>query len=220
MKRLCTFLVTCLACALSSTAQDTEFRPRFMIGPTGGVNFTSVIFQPTIQQEVKLGYDAGVVLRYDATEYAGVWLEIDYSRRGWKEVNENVPQYEYERELSFVHVPVLTHFMIGNGPFKATIDAGAHFGYYIGEKSETKLPEDGSTQGVFVKHHETPIQNKFAWGIGGGAGLEYHSGHIVAGLRGSYVYGFGDLFRNTRADTFLKSSEQIISAKLYVLYAF
>lgn len=201
-------------------AQEPNFRPRLMIGPTGGVNLTSVIFQPTIQEKIKLGYDAGMVIRYDVTRFAGVWVEVDYSMRGWKEVNEKVPEYEYIRSVSFVNAPVMTHFMIGSGAVKATLDAGAHFGYYLGEKSNTILPDDGKRKGIVTVHHDTPIQNKFAWGVGGGAGIEYHAGHMVIGVRGSYVYGFGDLFHNARSDTFVKSSEQIIAAKAYVLYAF
>lgn len=220
MKKYCLLLIISLQILSLAKAQESDFRPRFMIGPTGGVNLSSVIFQPTIQEKIKLGYDAGIVMRYDVTRFAGVWVEVDYSMRGWKEVNENVPGYEYTRSVSFVNVPVMTHFMIGSGAVKATIDAGAHFGYYLGERSNTILPDDGETKGVVTVHHDTPIQNKFAWGVGGGAGVEYHTRHMVVGVRGSYVYGFGDLFHNTRSDIFVKSSEQIIAAKAYVLYAF
>ncbi len=201
-------------------AQETDQKPRFMIGPTGGVNFCSVVFQPTIQQVPKLGYDAGVIFRYDVTKFAGVWVEIDYSKRGWKEVNEKVPGYAYMRELSFVNVPIMTHFMVGNSSFKPTIDMGASFGYYLGEHGTTLLPDGKKKVKIPMAHHDTPIQNKLFWGVGGGVGLEYHSAHIVVGLRGSYTYGFGDLFHNARTDTFVKSSEQIISTKAYVLYAF
>ena len=197
------------------------FRPRFMLGVTGGANLSNVLFQPNLQEELKLGYDAGIVLRYDVVSYAGIWLEAVYSSRGWAEVSDNFPGYRYERTINFIHLPVMTHFMIGQGPFKVTVDAGAHFGYYLGESSAMTPPDDPEGGMPFTGHHETAVQKPFFWGVGGGVGAEYSFGRrLIAGLRGSYVYGFGDLFNNTRSDTFVKSSEQIISAKLYLLYAF
>ena len=205
----------------AETTAKEPFRPRFMIGATGGMNFSNVLLQPSLQEEMHLGYDAGIILRYDVTSFAGLWLEVDYSSRGWVEVSDAFPGYRYDRTINFLHVPMMTHFMIGSGPFKVTVDAGAHFGYYLGESSTETPPDDPSAGQPFSGHHETPVQKPFFWGVGGGLGAEYHFGrHFVAGLRGSYVYGFGDLFNNTRSDTFVKSSEQIISAKLYLLYAF
>lgn len=197
------------------------FVPRLMIGGTGGVNLSNVLFQPSLQEKMHVGYDAGVILRYDVKEYAGVWLEVDYSSRGWQEVNESAPGYLYDRTINYLHVPVMTHFMIGGGAFKLTVDAGAHFGYYLGESSRMTPSGDAEAKKPFDKHHDMKVQNPLFWGVGGGLGAEYHiSRHIVAGVRGSYVYGFGDLFHNTRSDIFVKSSEQIISVKAYVLYAF
>ena len=204
-----------------SEMPQVPFRPRFMLGVTGGANFSNVILQPNLQEELKPGFDAGFLVRYDVTSFAGIWLEVDYSSRGWREVSDNFPGYRYERTINFVHIPIMTHFMIGKGPFKVTVDAGPHFGYLLGESSTMTPPSDPEGGMPFTAHHETPVQKPFFWGIGGGIGAEYHfGGHFAAGLRGSYVYGFGDLFNNTRTDTFVKSSEQIISAKLYFLYAF
>lgn len=201
--------------------KKAPFVPRLMLGGTGGVNLSNVILQPSLRQALHIGYDGGVVLRYDVASFAGIWLEVDYSSRGWTEVHDDLPDYKYDRTINFVNVPVMTHFMIGGGPFKLTVDAGAHFGYYLGESSTvTPLPESSKVT-PFDKHHETPVQNPFFWGVGGGIGAEYHFGrHFVAGLRGSYVYGFGDLFKNSRSDIFVKSSEQIIAVKAYLLYAF
>ena len=201
--------------------KKAPFAPRLMLGATGGVNLSNVLLQPSLRQTLHIGYDGGVILRYDVVPYAGIWLEVDYSSRGWTEVHDDLPDYQYDRTINFLNVPVMTHFMIGNGSLKLTIDAGAHFGYYLGEHSTvTPLPEDSEVI-PFDKHHEIPVQNPFFWGVGGGIGAEYHFGsHFVGGLRGSYVYGFGDLFKNSRSDIFVKSSEQIIAFKAYLLYAF
>lgn len=201
-----------------ASAQET-FTPRFMVGVTGGVNLSNMIFQPKVEQGLKVGYDAGVILRYDIEEYAGIWVELDYSERGWKEKPIDHPDLSYTRTLNYINMPVMTHFMIGKGAFKITIDAGVHFGYLLGESSEGNFPEK-DLSGVVVKQHEMPVVNKFAWGLGGGLGTEYHFNKYVAGIRGSYVYGLGEIYNNTRKDYFGKSSEQVIAVKLYFLYKF
>lgn len=220
------FLYSLFLLSLLSVAVAQEFRPRFLIGPTGGVNLSNMIFQPNVQQTIKLGYDGGIILRYDAAENilglrdvdAGIWLEIDYSSRGWREKPEEYPEYFYDRTLNFINIPLMTHFMVGKGPTKVTIDVGSHFGYLLSESSASNFPEEGIP--VVRRQHDMPVENKFAWGIGGGIGAEYHFGRMVAGIRGSYVYGLGEIYGNTRKDYFGKSSEQVIAVKAYLLFGF
>lgn len=217
-------LLLLLSSVVSAGAQEekSQFRPRFMIGPTAGVNLSSVIFQPKVEQKLKLGYDGGIILRYDAVPYAGIWVEVDYSVRGWREVPELFPDKYYEQTLRFVNIPIMTHFMIGTGPFKFTIAGGTHLGVCLGESNRNNFPREGETplEKVYIKHHGMQIQKKFAWGIGGGVGAEYHLPHIIVGARLSYVYGLGELFNNSVSDVFVKSSEQIFAGKAYVLFPF
>lgn len=202
--------------------KDSAFAPTFMVGATGGLNMSKVIFQPTLQQELQNGFDAGIIFRYDAIRYAGIWIEIDYSKRGWREVNDNHPTYRYNRHLSFINLPVMTHFMIGKGSFKVTIDAGTHFGYFLSSTSNVIEPvkPDPEKNTIIRVHHSLEVENKIAWGLGGGVGMEYHLPKLVVGIRSSYVYGLGDLFKNDRTSFFVKSSEQIFAGKLYLFYKF
>lgn len=217
-KRIISTLLVLIFSLSTLSAQD-DFTPRFMTGVTSGVNLSNMIFSPKVEQGLKVGYDAGVIFRYDVVPYAGIWLELDYSVRGWKEKPFEYPDLSYERTLSFINMPVMTHFMIGKGPLKVTIDAGAHFGYFLSEHSKSNFPTE-NVSGVVVAQHNMPVENKFAWGIGGGIGGEYHFKNYVAGIRASYVYGLGEIYGNTRKDYFGKSSEQIIALKFYFLYKF
>lgn len=192
----------------------------FMIGATGGINGTKVIFIPTIPQKFHWGYDAGLILRADVTSYAGIWLEASYSVRGWNEFNEDHLDLKYNRTTNWINIPFMTHFMIGQGKWKFTIDAGPHFGWLLGESSESTYETDEDRSKAITVQHDMPIENKFAWGLGGGPGLEYHSKKFIMGLRISYVYGLGEIYGNKRKDFFGKSSEQIYSAKFYCLYKF
>ena len=194
-------------------------KPKVMVGATAGVNFLSVIFIPNVNQDVHLGLDAGGVFRIDVEKFAGIWVEFDYSQRGWKEEPTEEGGYTYERTTQYFTMPIMTHFMVGKGPLKVTIDAGPQFGYFLGDSFKSTFPDEG-VSGVETHQHSLPVERKFSWGLTGGPGLEYHFPHMVAGLRTSYYYGLGDFFNNTRKDYFGKSSEQVYAAKLYLLYSF
>lgn len=232
MRKLFISLILLSSFVAGINAQSNKYKSRFYIGPTAGVNISNMLFTPTVNQGLKLGYDAGVVLRYDVGHVydlpnvvGGIWLEVDYSVRGWKEKPKDLAEeyaklgLSYERTLSYINIPVMTHLMFGSGALKLTVDAGAHFGYLLAESSVSNFP-DSKVPGVVTKQHSMPVKNKFAWGIGGGIGSEYHFTKIIVGLRASYVYGLGEIYGNSRSDYFGKSSEQIISTKAYVLFSF
>lgn len=224
MKKLALFLLL-IPLTLSPLRLGAERLGRLLIGPTGGVSFSTVTFRPIIQQKPYLGFSGGVALRYDVESYAGVLVELNYWQRGWTEAPEDYPQYTYKRNLSFVHVPIMTHFMIGgaSSPLKLTIDAGSHFGYKLGE-SEGEQVEEGfdptTMRHVYREHHGHELDHNFWWGVGGGIGAEYQMRRFVIGLRGGYIYNLGELFDNSRTSLFGTSSEQVIDVRTYILYRF
>lgn len=224
MKKLALSLLLILL-TLSPLRLGAERWGRLLIGPTGGVSFSTVTFRPIIQQKPYLGFSGGVALRYDVESYAGVLVELNYWQRGWTEAPEDYPQYTYKRNLSFVHVPIMTHFMIGgaSSPLKLTIDAGSHFGYKLGESEEEQVGEgfDPTTmRHVYREHHGHELDHNFWWGVGGGIGAEYRMRRFVIGLRGGYIYNLGELFDNSRTSLFGTSSEQVIDVRTYILYRF
>ncbi|MDO4790796.1 MAG: porin family protein, partial [Porphyromonas sp.] len=157
-------------------------KARFMAGVIAGGNGQYMIFQPEIKQKVRLGYDAGIVLRADMGELpwtsieAGIWLEASYSDRGWIENNEENPNLKYARNLRWINFPFMTHLMIDafDSNWKLTLDAGPNFGWLLSETSESTYKQ-GENYSVVTQQHNMPVENKFAWGIGGGPGLEYHA---------------------------------------------
>lgn len=227
--RTITILALLQLAALKISAQ--EFTPRFLIGPTGGINISNVIFTPKVQQDPKIGFDAGVVLRYDigyvydlTNVMGGIWLEVDYSQRGWlekpKDLDEEYSQLGlfYDRTLTYANIPVMTQLTFGKKALKFTVDMGAHFGYLVSESSKSNF-NGIKVPGVVTRQHDMPVEHKFAWGLGGGVGTEYHFPKFIVGLRGSYVYGLGEIYGNLRSDYFGKSSEQIFAVKAYLLFA-
>lgn len=231
-RAIATILLLALEAIYGLDCRAQDFKRRFMIGPTAGVNLSNMIFTPKVQQDIKMGFDAGVVMRYDigyvydlTNVVGGIWIEVDYSQRGWlerpKDLDEKYNQLGlfYDRTLTFVNVPIMTHLTFGRNNLKFTVDVGTHLGYLISESAKSNFG-DQKVPGVVTRQHDMPVENKLAWGLGGGIGTEYHFSKFVAGIRASYVYGLGEIYGNSRKDYFGKSSEQIASVKAYFLIAF
>ncbi|SJZ76882.1 porin family protein [Porphyromonas cangingivalis] len=203
-------------------AQVQRFKPKVMLGAIGGINLSNVIFVPSIPQTMKRGFDSGLVFRADLDDYFGIWgiwVEVDYSRRGWKDRIDDKPDVYYEREMNYIQVPVLTHYSTDAGPFRFTVGVGPQFGYFMGDKKITNI-DAGNAEGLIIIHHNKEVEQKFAWGLGGGLGAEYEWRKMVFGAKVTYYQGLGDFFNNARSETFGKSAEQIFSGKAYVLFVF
>lgn len=82
-------LVLTLLFALPAAAQLGEERHNFAVGINGGLNMSSVSFNPKIKLNTLNTMSMGVTMRYMSEKYfkmmCGVQMEINYSQRGWDE---------------------------------------------------------------------------------------------------------------------------------------
>ena len=88
-------LVLALLFALPAAAQLGEERHNFAVGINGGLNMSSVSFNPKIKLNTLNTMSMGVTMRYMSEKYfkmmCGVQMEINYSQRGWDEKNNDWP---------------------------------------------------------------------------------------------------------------------------------
>ena len=81
--------ILCLLVGLPVRAQLQDPRHNLAIGINGGVNLSSVSFEPSIKQKTFITPSVGVTVRYISERYfkilCGIQGEINYSQRGWKE---------------------------------------------------------------------------------------------------------------------------------------
>ena len=134
----------------------------------------------------------------------------------------------FERQITYVQVPLLARMGWGRErkglQFFAQI--GPQVGFYLSDKTTSNFdvhnPEfdPGTTsqpnplyryRGVrasnVVAQDTLAVENKFDYGIAGGAGIEFSHpklGHFL--LEGRYYYGLGNLFGNSKSDPFGKSN--------------
>lgn len=214
------------ACTLPAHAQVGEQRHNFAVGVNGGINLNSVSFSPTVKQKNLMGIDGGVTARYISEKYfsmiCGAQVEINFSQRGWDEFYQDYPTLSYTRTMNYVEIPFLAHLAFGKDRgLQFFIHAGPQIGFLISDSEKIdgdweKTLADGAN--IVTEQHGKSIDNKFDYGIAGGAGIELRTkaGNFL--VEGRYYYGLSDFYNSTKKDYFSRSAHGVITAKITYLF--
>ena len=190
----------------------------FSVGVSGGTTFSSVTFSPKVTQGMLLGTTFGVTGRMTMGKSVGLQIELNYSQQGWTEKYDERPELKYSRRIDYLQFPLFTHIQFGGDKVKGFVNLGPQIGYYMGESTTDKL--NGEKPGRENSQHDMPVEKKFEWGVGGGAGIEVNAGIGYITLEGRYIYSFGDIYSTKAEDNFSKASGQTITTKISYLIPF
>ena len=222
-------------------AQVGEYRTDLAIGFNGGYVMTNVSFTPDVPQDLLGGMTGGLTIRYTCEKYfssiCAITAEVNYTQAGWKErildVNDQPVYYEgdnsdplrYQRRITYVQVPLMARLGWGRERkgLQAFIQLGPQFGFYLDESTDTNIEQGRPTWNARVSNvvaQETmPVENKFDYGIVGGAGIEFSHpkvGHFL--LEGRYYFGLANIYGTSKSDYFAKSNQSNIVVKLSYLF--
>ena len=200
-------------------SQTVDFRPEWAFGANAGITLSRINFLPRIPQTLLLQECGGLTARYISEKNCGILVELNFSLRGWKEEQDTVSHFNhYSRSLSYIDLPVLTHFYLDVGKWaRIMLNVGPQISYNIGEKVLEKDIVRPTNINPRYYDEDYKVQHKFDYGIGGGLGLEVRTEIGIFILEGRYYFGLSDVFNNTRADIFQNSHNQVISVKMSYL---
>lgn len=226
MKRLYILIIIglCLLGTSSAKAQLQDQRNNLSIGVNGGVNISSVSFNPSIKEGKLIGPEFGVTIRYIGEKYfnmiCGIQGEINFSQRGWKENIDDGTGDTYQRTMSYIEIPLLAHLAFGkdkgNG-VRFVLNLGPQIGYLIGENETMSASWDPSGR-TPNKQYGKMADRKFDYGIIGGGGMEVRTGIGNFILEARYYYGLSDFYNNSKKDPFGRSGHSYIGARLTYLF--
>lgn len=208
--------------ALPGHAQIGEQRQNFAIGINGGINLNSVSFSPTVRQKNLMGINGGLTARYISEKYfsmiCGAQVELNFSQHGWDEFYEDFPELQYTRKMNYVEIPLLAHLAFGRDRgVQFFIHAGPQVGFFI---SDTRTKNDAweNVTNATTEQHDKDVENKFDYGITGGAGLELRTkaGNFL--VEGRYYYALSDFYKSTKKDYFSRSAHGAIVVKMTYLF--
>lgn len=208
---------------LPAMAQVGEMRNNFAIGINGGVNLNSVSFTPTIKQGSLMGITGGVTARYISEKYfamiCGIQVELNYSQHGWKEKYEDSTD-SYSRTMDYVEIPLLAHLAFGKDRgVQFFLNLGPQVGFLLSEKEKYQYTTETWEPGNREKNQYGKMaDNKFDYGILGGAGLELRTkaGNFL--IEGRYYLALSDFYGSSKKDYFSRSAHTVIQAKMTYLF--
>ena len=236
-------LILLLLVPMVAKAQVGEYRSDFAVGVNGGYMMSQVSFQPEVPQGWLGGMTGGVSFRYTCEKYfksiCAIVAEVNYAQMGWKETIEdkdNNPVYYrddenkenplyYERRINYIQIPVMARLGWGRERkgVQAFFQLGPQIGIYMDESTNTNVEPYRATvtprSSVVKAQEDMPVENKFDYGIVGGAGIEFSLpkiGHILLDAR--YYFGLGNIYGNSKQDYFGKSNQQAIVIKMSYLF--
>lgn len=210
---------------LPVSAQLQEQRRNFALGVNGGVNLSSVSFQPTIKQNTMIGPAMGITARYISEKYfkmiCGVQMEVNYSQRGWNEKIEDGTDNTYKRSMSYIEIPLLAHLAFGKDEghgARFIVNLGPQVGFLLSEKETMGgkwAPDDRYTSNIT---YGKMADNKFDYGLVGGMGVELRTGIGNFVLEGRYYFGLSDFYGNSKKDPYSRSAHSYIGGRLTYLF--
>lgn len=226
MKRQAIIVAACLSVlsALPLHAQLQDERSNFAVGVNGGVNLSSVSFQPSVEEGYLIGPAFGVTARYVSEKYikmiCGIQVEVNYSQRGWKEVMEEGFEGSYLRKMNYVEIPLLAHLAFGkdhgNG-VRIVFNLGPQMGFMLSENEQITGNPAAQTNRATSQYGKM-AEASFDYGLIGGGGLEIRTGIGNFILEGRYYYGLSDFYHSTKKDPFSRSAHSYIAGKLTYLF--
>jgi len=217
------FLMLAFCC--NAFAQIGEYRNDVSVGANVGMTMSSMDFSPKIKQGYNMFPTIGLTGRYVCEKYfstiCAVEVELDYNRQGWKEDIQDGSGNTYQRNLSYIQLPILMQMGWGRERrgAKFIFEAGPQFGFMFADSEARGGGEwdpSGRPNDVTHQYSHGP-DNKFDYGLTGGIGLELSTsiGHFI--LVGRYYYGLGDIYDNSKSGYFSRSANQVISVRLTYL---
>ncbi len=223
-------------------AQVGEYRSELAIGVNGGYMMSNVGFVPEVPQKMLGGMTGGLTVRYTCEKYfksiCAIVAEVNFAQTGWKEnildIDDQPVYYSYDtekanplayqRQMTYVQIPVMARLGWGRERkgVQAFFQIGPQVGIFLTDKITSNIEVGYGTQTARVSNviaqDTMAVENKFDYGIAGGAGIEFSIpkvGHFM--LEGRYYYGLGNIYGNSKSDTFGKSNfGQIVIKATYL----
>jgi len=222
VKRIITIMSLLLCVAAGAMAQRV-YDPHFWIGGRAGITMSRMEFAPAVKQSMLPGRSAAIAVRYTEEKLFGLMGELVVTQRGWREDfgDEYRDQFHYDRTLTYIELPIMTHIYFGSRKVKCFVNLGPSVSYMIGDKIKADFdymnPQE--VEGFPYRYRRTEqlaldVNSKFDYGIQAGAGCEMFFGRHSVFVEGRYYYGLGSIFPSHKSDTFSSSRGTSIMVSL------
>ena len=175
---------------------------------TGGTGVSTARFYPAEETKWMWWTDTyGISWRYysDKPRFVGcVGVDLEYMERGFNfgyaytsemKDDKNIRHYQfYTRHVNSLMLPIVwqPHIYAANNHLRIFIEAAFVLSYNI--SSDYSYENDRFPGGKY--EWKVPRDNRFGYGLSGGAGLAVLLGQVELGFKAKYNFGYSDLMKN------------------------
>ena len=190
-----------ICCGTRATAQHT-------LTLMGGTGSTYARFYPSQETKWLWGAESfGLAWRYysDSPRFVGaVGIDLEYMERGFQMgytyTSEFVDDKEirhykfYRRDVQSLMLPMVwqPHFYLLDNRLRLFVEAAFVLSFNI--SSQYSYEDDRYPGGKY--EWKTPRDNRFDYGLNGGAGFAVLLGQLELGFKARYNFGYSDLLKN------------------------
>jgi hypothetical protein len=187
------------------------------LGLKGGYNLSLVDFSPNPEEAIDFatGISGGIILKIRNKKNLGVQLELNYTEKGF--TSENLETLETTtRKLNYIEFPFYSHLYFGQKKLKIFVNAGGYLSYAF--QSQLEIEVNGISRNENYNFNPR-VDNRFDFGVRGGAGVSYRIGNGEIHLDGRYSYGLGNIF-NPYSPLTTSDFSRIINYEITLGYLF
>ena len=175
---------------------------------TGGSGLTTARFYPSEETKWMWGAETyGISWRYysDKPRFVGaVGIDLEYVERGFNLGYAYTAEYiddreirhyqYYTRHINSIMLPIVwqPHVYAANNRIRVFIEAAFVLSYNI--SSNYSYENDRYPAGEY--EWKVPRDNRFGYGLSGGAGFALLFGQVEIGIKAKYNFGYSDILKN------------------------
>ena len=210
MKRICYILALVMAFSVAVVAESSA---QHTIAVTGGTGFaTARPYPDQVMKPIWGTYQAGISWRYYSMPrfIACFGIDVELLQRGFSfapypNKYETKKEYRYyTRKLNSIMIPIVwqPHFYLFKKHLRVYLEAAPTFSFnfastfYNDERHAINI--DGTVEAPISGKYEFRRErdNRFSYGLRGGAGFDLIFGQVEIGVRAMYDFGYSDILKN------------------------
>lgn len=147
------------------------------------------------------GFIGGVVVQFIGEKHAGVQFELNYSQRGWIEMDTTGSNnLKIKNKMDYLELPILTHINMGGGNFRGVFNLGPYLAYGL-NRSTTETDENTGASEETDYTFNSDLDNRLDFGLLVGAGFEYRLKKSKITAEARYTIGLGDINKDKTVES-------------------
>jgi hypothetical protein len=191
------------------------------IGIKMGYSPLSIIsFKPDSKATLFLGErpDYGFVLKYYDNKWVGFQGEMNFTQRGFnRPYRSTIDTAQLRQVNNYVELPMFMQLHINLAGVYLHVNAGCYAAYLISSKQGV----DTTGRMVLKNYHFNILRdNRFDYGLIGGAGLSHEFSWGVIQVEARVSYGFADLYKYTYSGMPEQSKAVVQNVSISYMYNF